>query len=356
MANEALAKKLKGQSRYIEPARSGDEDLGPLKLLPGVWKSVAQGWNMIALPFATEPFPAGFNFRVLMNQYRETLTFSLVDKGVPNRGIDRDGNQTIDTDQFVVTLDYEQVIHQLEVDDAPASDKRGHECAIGDPDKKCLAIHHEPGLWLHMTNETTNGFDIARLGTIPHGNSMLAIGRSKVEDGAPNIPPLNGLPIGVNVDINDPVPPGAPDYLGPYRKFENEPFVGNVVGVPGFPGFFPSDMNAILRFANQNADIVRTTTLEVDSTHEKAGVVNIPFIEREADTSSMKSTFWIQELSSKDKNGDPELRLQYAQAVMLDFFPRRDGLPGLIRWPHISINTLTKDVDAEPVKWGQPTS
>jgi len=28
---------------------------------------------------------------------------------------------------------------------------------------------------------------------------------------------------------------------------------------------------------------------------------------------------------------------------MLDFFaPRRDGLPGKVQWPHISINTLDK--------------
>jgi hypothetical protein len=31
--------------------------------------------------------------------------------------------------------------------------------------------------------------------------------------------------------------------------------------------------------------------------------------------------------------------------VMLDFFPRRDGLPGRIGWPHVSINTLTKVSD-----------
>jgi hypothetical protein len=65
----------------------------------------------------------------------------------------------------------------------------------------------------------------------------------------------------------------------------------------------------------------------------------------------MKSIFWIQELADKDKYGEPKLRLQYLQVVMLDFFPRRDGLPpgccpGLIRWPHVSINTLEKDVDA----------
>jgi hypothetical protein len=56
----------------------------------------------------------------------------------------------------------------------------------------------------------------------------------------------------------------------------------------------------------------------------------------------MRSTFWIQELADLDADGNPKLRLQYSQVVMLDFFPRRDGLPGPIRWPHVSINTLER--------------
>lgn len=56
----------------------------------------------------------------------------------------------------------------------------------------------------------------------------------------------------------------------------------------------------------------------------------------------MRSTFWIQELAESDDAGNPRLRLQYSQTVFLDFFPRADGAPGLIRWPHISINTLEK--------------
>jgi hypothetical protein len=47
-------------------------DLGPLKNLVGVWVAKGTGWNMIALPFhGAPPAPAGFKFRVLMNQYDE---------------------------------------------------------------------------------------------------------------------------------------------------------------------------------------------------------------------------------------------------------------------------------------------
>lgn len=323
MTSSIVAEKYKDQPRIIAPATMGDEELGPLKLLPGHWQSKGRGWNMIALPFA----PADANFRVLMNQYNEDLKFSLVDKGVPNRGIDA-GND-VDTDQFLVTLDYEQRIAQIATEDFPESSK------AGDPG---IDIHHEPGLWLHMINETTNGLDIARLATIPHGDSVMALGKSETIDGPPEIPALDGLPIGAGRDLDG-------FYLGPYKHFIDNPFFGTVpTSVPNFPGFHPLDLNAILKFANDSdpSTVVKTTVLEVDTTIEDAGVVNIPFIVKQANAASMKSTFWIQELDEKDDKGKSKLRLQYSQVVILDFFDRRDGLPGLIRWPHVSINTLDK--------------
>jgi hypothetical protein len=322
--------RLLRQGREIKLAEAHDPDLGPLMLLPGVWRSEGRGWNMIALPFATQPPPDGFNFRVLMHQYSEELEFTLVDKAVPNRGIRRNG-ATVDTDQLVVTLDYEQEIDQVKGEDFPVSGKEG------DPG---TAIHHEPGLWLHMTNEITNGIDIARLATIPHGDSALALGRSAVVDGPPQIGTLNGLPIGaigVGQDFQN------NRYLTPYKHFIDNPFFGTVPpSLPGFPGFHPLDLNAILNFANNGVDIVRTTVLEVDTTLEDAGIVNIPFIVKQANATSMKSTFWIEELAEQDEQGQPKLRLQYSQVVILDFFERRDGLPGLISWPHVSINTLDR--------------
>ena len=61
----------------------------------------------------------------------------------------------------------------------------------------------------------------------------------------------------------------------------------------------------------------------------------------------MKFTMWIQELEETDKFGEPLLRLQYSQVVMLDFFGKVNGHPGRILWPHISINTLRKLSDRE---------
>jgi hypothetical protein len=305
--------RLKNAGRQIGQAQSGDEDLGPFKDLPGVWESLpGRGWNMIALPFADGPF----NYRLLLNQYNETLKFDLIDKGVPNRGIRFNGTAS-ESDQLVVTLDYQQSIKQIDADDFPQSGMAG---APG------LAIHHEPGLFLHMTNETTRDLDIARLATIPHGDSVLALGRSNEIEGGPRIPDLNGLPIGVSQNLDSP-------YLEPYKHFHENLFKGL---------FDPVAPNKLLSDANAGLDIVKTTVLEMDTAVETGGIVNIPFVVKQANAADMKSTFWIEVLAETDDAGNPKLRMQYSQVVMLDFFPRRDGFPGLIRWPHVSINTLEK--------------
>ncbi|WP_413934376.1 heme-binding protein [Nitrospira sp. BLG_1] len=321
---------LQNTTRRIEKdPKPNDPELGPLKLLPGKWANVpnlqGRGWNMIALPFVAPPpqgVPFPLNYRLLVNQYNEELEFTLVDKAVPNRGVRLSPGTPANTDQFLVTLDYQQSIKQIAADDFPKSGLAGPAGA---------AIHHEPGLWLHMTNGMTDSLNIARLASIPHGDSVLALGQSSEHPGRPSIPDINGLPIGVDQDLKNP-------YLAPYKHFNDNLFQGL---------FNPISPNDLLEEANKGIEIERTTVLDVDSTHPTGGVVNIPFIVRQANATVMKSTFWIQELKEKDKDGKPKLRLQYSQLVMLDFFPRVDGLPpsccpGLIQWPHVSINTLEK--------------
>ncbi|ETX30821.1 heme-binding protein [Roseivivax isoporae] len=328
----------KNERRHIEVAQTGDDDLGPFKLLPGTWTNAevapgvqdGRGWNMIALPFGGARPP----FRVLLNQYNESLMFTLVDKGVPNRGVrlDPDVNST---DQRIVTLDYQQSIHQVAAADFPESGEAG---GAG------LAIHHEPGLFLHMLSHETNGIDIGRLATIPHGDSALGLGTSAVVDGLAPIPEtVTALAVGVGTDIEN-----SP-YLAPYKHFRDNVFTGTVdpVQVPGFPGFNPLDATRLLRLGNDQLNVTRTTVLDFDTTLEEAGIVNIPFIVREANAASMRSTFWIQEIAQDD--GSTLLRMQYLQVVMLDFFiPRPDGMPGPIRWPHVSINTMVKVAEPDP--------
>ena len=322
MTVSKLAKKLKSEFRSFTIAKTGEGDLGPLALLPGTWRNLpslpGRGWNMIALPFSNPK--NRLDYRLLLNQYNEELKFTLVDKRVPNRGINR--KYPAKSDQFVVTLDYEQVITQIAGIDHPQSHLVSSKNSV---------IHHEPGLWLNMINHRTNGINIARLATIPHGDSVLALGTSTRSEGYPEIPEISGLPVGVPPALKNP-------YLAPYKKFSTAPFKG--LFNPVFP-------NALLTKANEGVKINRTTTLEVDTTLETGGIVNIPFIVKQANAAAMKSTFWIQELDEKNEKGKPKLRLQYSQVVMLDFFKRRDGAPGLISWPHISINTMEKIAEPE---------
>ncbi len=332
MADASLGNEPSRLMRELSTARANDPDLGPLTRLPGTWSNGqntrGRGWNIIALPFAT-PAGTGSNFRVLMNQYNEELKFTVVDKRVPNRGIRGNRNGTSEADQFLVTLDYEQTISQIAAADFPESRHAGG---------RDLAIHHEPGLWLHMINEQTDHLDIARLATVPHGDSLLALGKSRVEDGPPKIPEnVSAIPIGVDPDMN------RNDYLAPYKHFVERPFKGELVNENTFPGFVPNDVTRLLKLANSGGNTIqRTTTLEVDTAVHTGGIVNIPFIKNQANAVSMKSTFWIEELAPANASDSPIFRLQYLQVVILEFFQRRDGEPGLIKWPHVSINTLEK--------------
>lgn len=327
MLHQKRIDELTRTGRKIETARRGDEDLGPLQQLPGTWSNLpglpGRGWNAIALPFA--PCGGGPNYRLLVNQYNETLKFTLVDKAVPNRGIARDDGSTYNADQFVVTLDYEQMIAQIAADDFPRSG------LAGDPG---LAIHHEAGLFLHLLNRTTEGLDIARLASIPHGDSVLGLGSSEVLSGGPSVPVVDGLPLGGPTDLASP-------YLAPYAHFDADPFKG-VVADPGFAGFNPIRPHELLVAANSEVHITRTIQLEFDTAIATGGISNVPFVVKQANAAAMKSVFWIQELDECDDHGEPRLRLQYLQVVLLDFFPRGDGFPGRIRWPHVSINTMER--------------
>jgi len=295
----------------------GDEDLGPFAQLPGIWTNdptlPVGGFNMISLPFSPKEGP--LDYRLLVNHYKEKLQFDLVDKAVANRGILR-GASLLESDQFVVTLDYMQAIAQIAAADFPDSGLAG---------RSGQGIHREPGLWLHMKNQVTDGIDIARLSTIPHGDSVLAMGSSRIIEGPPTIPAINSLVNGGPADLAHP-------YLSPYKHFHDNPFEGM---------FDPVNPHTVLENANEGVDIVRTIELSVDTRVSTGGISSIPFVTKQANASWMQSTFWIQELAEQDAQGRPKMRLQYLQIVNLDFFPRPDG-SGLLGWPHICMNTLVR--------------
>src|SRR5271168_3898714 len=128
MLNANQLQSAVARGRVITKATQNDPALGDLMLLPGIWENVdnlvGHGWNMIALPYK-EPGRVvnpdtpdqKSDFRLLLNQFNETLTFSIVDKGVPNRGAAF--AQVFDRDQHLAALQYLQNIVQIAAADSP---------------------------------------------------------------------------------------------------------------------------------------------------------------------------------------------------------------------------------------------
>ena len=322
------------------------------ELLSGTWTSEAQGWNLIALPVGPK------KFRLLMNQYGETLKFGLADLCVPNRGAAETA-----PDQHIDAIAYEQIIVQKGVADFPAT--------------KLIApngngIHHEPGFFLQLLDHVTKGhteevkkgklekgddveLTIARQASIPHGNSVLAMGTIQTFLGAPTI--VNGTAkIGIEMGDEDATPERIQDkdytnpYLKPYDHFQTSPFGKGPANI-GFPGLFPKDANAILKFALSKFKlrVKKTTALHFDTKYRNKNLTNtpisnIPFVQREANVTEMHADFWIMELDKHDESEPTEFIMQYSQTVYLEFFESddKDEKGKLIRWPHVSINTLRK--------------
>lgn len=337
MLEAARIQQMETEARVIGTPDPNEKELDVLKHLPGTWTNTdalrGRGWNMIALPHVSGEFK--FNYRLLVNQYNEILKFTVADKGVKNRGISRK-NGTYSKTQVTVALDYEQTTRQSAAADFPPTDLAGGDC---------LPIHHEPGLWLLQLNEAEPHNRLARLASIPHGNSVLAIGSSSESNTPPEIPKINGSPTGVHLDDKD-------AYLAPYFHFRDNHFKGKTSDPryqgadPAFEGFNPLAPAELLRNAIPGT-IKRTTELRVSTRFETGGIVNTPFIETQADASELSSIFWIVE---SVVDGVDKLYLQYLQIVTIDFFDRffaegnnrGDGMPGPAHWPHVSINTLEK--------------
>ncbi|MGB9648043.1 MAG: heme-binding protein [Stellaceae bacterium] len=166
------------------------EPLGLLGALAGTWKG--HGFNLIARP----DFHDNTDLYLQLNHTRETLTFTPIGGPVPNRGFGQD-----DIELFGLT--YLQQISDADLDGA---------------------LHIEPGIWVRQPNTTFPPESVpnpqqlvARMATIPHGNSVLAEGIAEPFNGPPvltipgaqysfsKFPSFNSTPFGV--------PPTAPEIL-----------------------------------------------------------------------------------------------------------------------------------------------
>ena len=135
-------------------------NLGLLQDLIGRWEG--DGFNLIARP----DFQEQANLYLQLNQTRETLTFDPIGSAIPNRGFGQ-----ADIELFGLT--YLQKI----------SDR-----FTGG------ALHIEPGLWVRQPATTYPAKDppagaqiVARMGSIPHGNALLAQGIAEPFSGPPTL-------------------------------------------------------------------------------------------------------------------------------------------------------------------------
>ncbi|MDG3443194.1 hypothetical protein FBZ87_101372 [Nitrospirillum amazonense] len=320
-----------GLRRRILTAQQNSPALGPLAQLPGHWVGKGRGWNMIALPVdAAHSGGVSGKFRILFNQFDESLSFTHELNDVPNRGAPND--------QKIVGLQYIQNVTQV-----AAIDSMGSQIS---PLKAGEGIHREPGFFLNLTNEVTisantppmNGLplNVARVGSIPHGDTITTLGVSIDVTNAPislapaTIGDFSALPIGAGPrDLSNP-------YLAPYKQFHDTPFKGDVPS-SGFPGFDPTDPLSLLTFPAAET-FSKMTVLLMDTTVQ-GGIENLPFIVKNANATEMRFVLWVEELPGHTPD-QPKLQLQYAQRVILEFFDSPEFPGRKIQWPHITINTL----------------
>ena len=283
--------------RASPPLRTMADRLGPLADLAGTW--VGSGFNLISLPdFDSRPPSDGPKaFRLKLNATRETLQFIPIGGPVPNRGSITDiGTGTGQPDIHLHGLTYLQ-----RVSDALTND----------------ALHIEPGIWLNVPATTVlpvQTASVVRLGTIPHGDSLLAQGNSLTVAGGPVIAAVDSTPTGPGI---------LPGYLDP---FLNPPLP------PGFKLPFVKNPNLALQEAIQGQTITNTVVLII-STNPSGGIVNIPFVVHNANATKLDAVFWIETVQQPDGSGT-FMQLQYTQTVILNFLG--------IDWPHISVATLVK--------------
>jgi hypothetical protein len=142
--------------------------------LAGTWE--AEGFNLIARPDKEGGSPLFLE----LNQTFETLSFIPISSSIPNRG-----DLVDDIEMFGLT--YLQKVSD--------SVTKG-------------ALHIQPGIWIHLPSQDVGATQsVARMGNIPHGNSLLAQGT------AIKLDPFTGNPFdpdALSASNTAPFPAGGP--------------------------------------------------------------------------------------------------------------------------------------------------
>jgi hypothetical protein len=300
------------EARAASTFKIEHDDLGPLTEFPGTWAGT--GFNLISRP----DFQNNKPFFLEINGTLENLAFTLIGGAIPNRG-------SFQKDAFLHGVTYLQQVAD------------------------CLthgALHIEPGLWIHIPPTTVPDVSqptVVRQATIPHGDSLLAQSTliKKVPQG-PTIDPVFSVPFtdtvipGLNAKATNPITNA--EYLA---QFTDQTLTACCLPPGVSLNAAVADPTTVLRAAIQGQNITETTVIVISTTAAagSTGILNIPFVVKNANAVQMDAIFWIETVQPGD-SGPPFLQLQYVQRVILNFPPAPTATN--IHWPHISVATLVK--------------
>src|SRR5882757_1548564 len=277
--------------------------LGPLQDLVGTWEG--HGFNTIWRPNHTVQ-----DHFLELNLTAETLQVEEIKGAIPNRG-----RLQGDINMFGVT--YLQQIKDRNVQ---------------------AGLHIEPGIWATVP-KTTNPAEVptvVRMGSIPHGTTILAQGLASAIAGPPQIPHTDIMPFPIGI-------PGERIQFPESDLSIPSVFRSAPADIAGITQAMVNNPNSVLTTALSGLTVLKTTMLSV-STHPTLPVVgggtsNTAFLQGtplqgpNAVSALVTSTFWIETV--KGPPGKPDfLQLQYTQTVLLNF----NGLS----WPHVTVGTLLR--------------
>jgi hypothetical protein len=331
----------------ISPDRiTAGKKLGFLAELLGTWEG--EGFNLIARPDKEGKSPLFLE----LNQTFETLSFIPISSSIPNRG---------------------DVVDDIELFGLTYLQKISDSVTKG-------ALHIEPGIWIHIPSQDAGATQsVARMGNIPHGNSLLAQGTAIKLDpfkGNPFNPDalsaVNTAPFGVG----KPMPvPGTLGRFPPYSLSNTTPAAvkfrtpaGNSPATPLPTAILGVPMQKVIRdptklltaaLSGQTIEsmvVINVATVASLEQEQPAplppkkiafnggggGVENIPFLQKNATAATVFATFWVEKIKGPAPDAS-FLQLQYVQTVFLNFpviDPPAPPLP--LTWPHVSVATLQR--------------
>lgn len=308
-----------------EPAQSCPTDQvgtrGPLDYLIGTWtnQDLVKGkggpaspfsYNLMVLP-QTDPknSPEGY---ILKNMsYYEEITFSPIHGNAANRG-----GQGV---QVSNALFYEQRIYISQISGTPVPN---------------TLVHAENGSWLFLSDSDqfvgpypgptspkvpgskppTQPFNLVKQIAVPHGNSVLALGKAAwppvKQIGPPSIPVSKVLPSGVGT--------------GPYTtKSQGNPNLA-----------YTKNPNQALVDALKLSNVGQYIMLHVSSASGAGAVTNIGFEQQHANVERYTATYWLEALAGSQSYD----QLQYSQTIVLKIPIGK----AMVLFPHITTNTLRR--------------